>query len=187
MVDYFKVLGVSESADRYQIKSAYRELAKEWHPDRNDHKDAAAAFILINEAYAFLIDDERRQSYRIARVKVKDDRLQRERERRYREWVERSQHEVRKRAARHAQQSYESFEKSRYYKAMVLMDRIYDYIFLGLSSVILIVPVLVMLRPEEDRDPIDGATVISMGLTFGIGSLFIYFIWKYLIRKPQEA
>lgn len=187
MVDYFKVLGVSETADRNQIKSAYRELAKEWHPDRNDHKDAAAAFILINEAYAFLIDDDRRQSYRIARVKVKDDRLQRERERRYREWVERSQEQVRKRAANHARNSYENFEKSRYYRTMMLMDRIYDYIFLGLSSVILVVPVIVILRPEEDRDPLDSTSIISMGLTFAMGSLFIYFIWKYLIRKPQEA
>lgn len=61
--DYYKVLGVSRSTDKDEIKSAYRKLAKKWHPDVNKSADAETRFSEIQEAYDVLSDDEKRTAY----------------------------------------------------------------------------------------------------------------------------
>lgn len=58
---YFAILGVATSASPDEIRSAYRRLAKEYHPDCHDGD--SAAFRQIQEAYATLIDAKRRAAY----------------------------------------------------------------------------------------------------------------------------
>ena len=63
-IDYYKVLGLSKSADEKDIKKAYRKLARKYHPDVNPN-DAAAKkkFQEINEANEVLSDPEKRKKY----------------------------------------------------------------------------------------------------------------------------
>jgi curved DNA-binding protein len=62
--DYYKILGVSESAGSEEIKKAYRKLAREYHPDRNPDKPRAEErFKEIQEANAVLSDPEKRTQY----------------------------------------------------------------------------------------------------------------------------
>lgn len=61
--DYYDILGVSKTADATQLKSAYRKLALEWHPDRNKSPEAETKFKEINEAYQVLSDPQKKQTY----------------------------------------------------------------------------------------------------------------------------
>ncbi len=60
---YYDVLGVSKDADEKEIKSAFRKLAKQYHPDINKEPGAEAKFKEIGEAYAVLGDAEKRKQY----------------------------------------------------------------------------------------------------------------------------
>ena len=62
--DYYEVLGINNSADEAQIKSAYRKLAMKYHPDRNKgNAESEAKFKEASEAYSILYDKEKRQAY----------------------------------------------------------------------------------------------------------------------------
>jgi DnaJ-class molecular chaperone len=62
--DYYKILGVDRKASEKEIKSAYRKLARKYHPDVNPgDKSAEARFKEINEAQAVLTDPEKRKQY----------------------------------------------------------------------------------------------------------------------------
>src|SRR4029434_9300371 len=62
--DYYETLGVSRTADEKELKSAFRKLAMQFHPDKNpgDH-DAERKFKEINEAYETLKDPQKRAAY----------------------------------------------------------------------------------------------------------------------------
>jgi DnaJ-class molecular chaperone len=63
-IDYYKVLGVHQDADSKQLKNAFRELAFQYHPDRNENNPQASEKMKqINEAYAVLSDPKKRQAY----------------------------------------------------------------------------------------------------------------------------
>jgi molecular chaperone DnaJ len=62
--DYYKVLGVERKASDAEIKSAFRKLARKFHPDVNpNNKEAEAKFKELNEAYQVISDPEKRKKY----------------------------------------------------------------------------------------------------------------------------
>jgi DnaJ family protein C protein 7 len=66
--DYYKILGVEKTAGDIEIKKAYKKLALQWHPDKNNKDEesrsqAEVKFKDINEAYSVLSDAQKRQRY----------------------------------------------------------------------------------------------------------------------------
>jgi DnaJ-class molecular chaperone len=84
--DYYEVLGVPKSASEKDIKSAYRKLARKWHPDANpdNPKEAEEKFKELQEAYAVLSDPEKRRKYDVLGGDWESAARQAEQQRRYR-------------------------------------------------------------------------------------------------------
>jgi curved DNA-binding protein CbpA len=63
VIDYYKLLGVKTSAPQAEIKSAYRRLARQSHPDLNPNSHAAREFAVLSKAYHILSDPQERAYY----------------------------------------------------------------------------------------------------------------------------
>ena len=61
--DYFKILGISRSATDQEIKSAFRKLARQFHPDLHPHDEKAESdFTELNQAYENRSDNEKKKA-----------------------------------------------------------------------------------------------------------------------------
>lgn len=61
--DHYATLGIAPSASLSDIKKAFRQLAAQYHPDRNASPDAPARFRSVQEAYDVLSDADAREAY----------------------------------------------------------------------------------------------------------------------------
>lgn len=61
--DYYKILDIHRHATAQEIKSAYRAMSMKWHPDKNPETDVTNIMQDINEAYAILKDNNKRERY----------------------------------------------------------------------------------------------------------------------------
>jgi DnaJ-class molecular chaperone len=70
-MSYYEILGVSSSANISEIRKAYRQLALQWHPDKNQNnkKEAEEKFREISKAYEILSDPEKRRIFDESRTK----------------------------------------------------------------------------------------------------------------------
>ena len=63
MQDHYAALGIASDATLNEIRTAFRQKASIYHPDKNPSKDAAALFRMVQKAYETLSDQESREAY----------------------------------------------------------------------------------------------------------------------------
>ena len=61
--NYYEILGISQKASKNEIKTRFRKLVKEWHPDKTKLEKSEKKMAEINKAYEVLSDDEKRKIY----------------------------------------------------------------------------------------------------------------------------
>lgn len=178
--NYHKILGLEEGATLIEIKKAYRSKAKMYHPDRNKHPRAEEAFILVNEAYIMLSNPP-----------AKDEEIDHEKRKKYygtssagfQTSTERHQEAARKRAREYAQTSYEEFVNSKIYKTAMVVNKVYNYIFLICGFLIILGPILgTNFFTEEQEDKSNYFTII-MSMLMGVG--FTYGVWYFSFKIKE--
>ncbi len=114
MVDYYKILRLDYNASLDDVKKAYRQLAREYHPDINHSPDAQELFISITEAYEYLtkkltIKNDPNYYHWNANNNAAQSIID--------EWLAAERERIRTKAKMHARMRYEQFKKSSYYKS----------------------------------------------------------------------
>lgn len=180
--DYYKILGLPKGANEAEIKRAYREKAKRYHPDRNKHPRAAEAFVLVNEAYEMLSNPE------ALRKEVKAEN--KERRKKYygsskageQDFDERRE-AARKRAEVNADRSFEQFTKTPIYKTAMVMSSILDVFAIFFSVLLIVFPFMAYFSVNEEEKE----TAIAMFSLSFIGIILLIGYWKYVIRADGDS
>lgn len=106
LTKYYEILGVNASASVEELKQAYRKRAKQLHPDKNKGANAHEQFVLLSEAYDYLV------KFKSGKLKSKSTGLSHE------EWVNQELVKTRQRAAQQAKMRYQEFLNSDEYKSL---------------------------------------------------------------------
>jgi len=101
--DYFSILGLENGTVKGEIKRAYRQLAKKYHPDINPSPDAHDKFIEITEAYEILMNSDVQVYYVDQETEMDAETLRAE--------YEKLRREARENARRYARMKYEKFQQ----------------------------------------------------------------------------
>jgi len=160
VADYYKILGLPVNSTPDEIKKAYRQKARQYHPDMNPSPEAKDMFILATEAYEFLLanwDKDDEDDYR----KAMED------------WRKYRQNRSRNRARVYAQASYIRFKNTKFYKTTRIFDATTIIFSLAISVMVIVYTIygyfyrLHHPEPgEEDLSVFAFIMLLVLGMTF---------------------
>jgi uncharacterized membrane protein len=162
---YLNILEVSPNSGILEIKRAFRKKAKKFHPDLNKDSGAQDKFILVNEAYEFLMKHYNQPGFKSKKTP----------EERYRDWVEREKAKARKHAARQAQRQFEKYRNSKLYKTANLLYSIYDYFALIIGLIIVFAAIFGLHLQKDFEEGYTFNSVIAGVFLTMVGGIFICF------------
>lgn len=149
MKDYFEILKISRDATVDEIKSAYRQLAKKYHPDLNKSPDAQEMFIEITEAYEVLTNPDLHPRYRHERTVMDEETLKAAWEKARRDAYESAQRFARMKYEKFVQEQ-EAFKKSGWYDIGLFLHYLFRIIVLPLIILFILLP---LVSKEVSSDP----------------------------------
>jgi hypothetical protein len=175
LTDYYELLGLQSNSTINEIKKAYREKARLYHPDINPAPDAKDHFICITEAYEFLIANH---------DKIKSD------EETYRdameEWRKYRQDRSRKRAKVYARASYSTFKSSKFYKTTRILDGTSIIASLIVSIIVLLYTVFgYTYRLKHPIPGLDNPSVFVFLMLLILSMIFFVISFIYLRAYQQ--
>lgn len=150
LLDHYRTCGLTHTADAAAIRSAYRRLAKEYHPDVSTRSDAHARFIAITEAYEVLSDVVARDKYDRTRQSPSPKRASPHNEARYARDTEARQRAARAHAEEYSRMRYAQFDAD-------VFDSVAGYVVpkmlgcVGIGVVAIIVLVLLMILAGDNE------------------------------------
>lgn len=160
--DYHRILGLSPDASIEEIKKAYRQKARMYHPDINHTPDAKDNFILATEAYEFLIANHD--------VSANDDEAFR---RAMDDWKKYRRDRSNACANAYARASYVKFRKTRFYRTTRILDGTLIIISLFISVIVIIYTIAgYMYRMKHPLPDDQNPTVAAFILLLMVGMVF---------------
>ena len=177
LTDYYKILGLTPDSTVEDIKKAYRVKARQYHPDINHAPDAKDLFIIITEAYDFLISyHEKIKNDEDAYHQAMDD------------WRKYRQHRSRKRAHAYARAPYSTFKNSNYYRT----TRIFDgttiiYGFIVAVMVIIYTIIGYFYRLNHPIPGLEKPSVFAFIMLLALGIVFLFVSIAYLRNYVAES
>ncbi len=156
--DYYRILEVKEGASPAEIKAAYRRKAKLLHPDKNKSPNAHADFVLLTEAYEYLMDNPGAKSADYAYTYTNEA-----------EQNNAQQEASRRRAAYYANMQYRDFVKSDYFSTDDALGTIAGYFYLSTVFVFLLLFDFLLIL-------FAGAGGLMLGGVITYGGLYLAYI-----------
>lgn len=177
MPDYYKILGLPSDPTLDQIKKAYRKLARQFHPDINPAPDAKDHFILITEAYDFLISNHQR-------IKVDEKAFDQAME----DWRLYRQDRSRKRANAYARTSFSKFKNTKIYKTTRIFDKTTIIFSFIISIMVLVYTVFgYIFRLRHPVPGIENPTVFMFIMLLLLGMIFFLVSFIYLKAYHESS
>ncbi len=173
---YLNILEVSRDSGILEIKKAFRKKAKKFHPDLNKDSGAQENFILVNEAYEFLMKHYNQPGFKSKKTT----------EERHRDWVEKEKEKARKYAAYQAQKQFEKYKKSKLYKTANLLYSIYDYFALAIGLFIIFAAIFGLHLQKDFEEGYTLSSVIAGVSLIIIGGLFVYFSIMSIQSRKED-
>jgi hypothetical protein len=173
--DYYKILGLKKDAGPDDIKRAYRQLAKQYHPDINKSSDAHDQFIRITEAYEILINRDLHEYY-FHHEATRDPGFMRAQ-------YEKAREEARESAQRYARMKYEkfireqeAFKKSGWHDLILTLRYILRIMVFPIIVFLIVMP---LVSEEVSQHP---SGYVMFWLMASILILFVVNNWKVYLK-----
>ncbi len=157
---YLNVLGLEGNPSAEEIKRAFRDRAKMFHPDVSKEPNAQEKFVLITEAYEYLMD------YQSGKIKSRQVFSEEQ-------WAEQQKQQARARAAENARMKYEAFIKSDYYKSATSIADALDFFIIAITAFVLLL-ISYMAYRENGSSGLISALIIDV-----LAVSIFYYIARY--------
>jgi hypothetical protein len=170
LADYYQILGLPVNSSVNDIKKAYRQQARKYHPDINPSPEAKDKFIIVTEAYEFLIaNHDRINTDEEAYLRAMDN------------WRKYRQDRSQQRARAYAHASYIRFKKTKFYKTTRILDGT-TIIFSLILSVIMVLYTIwgYIYRLKHPLPEQEQPTVFFFLLLLAVGMGFVIISLIYL-------
>jgi hypothetical protein len=177
--NYYKILGIPETAGIDQLKKAYREKVKIYHPDVSGLPDAQQLFISLTEAYEILL---RRLS---VEKELKENHVEQSNYEEWNElqklWLREQMKRIRQMAYAQSKMKFEEFKKTPTYRATKALSKIADYVIFSVGFFI-IIGAIVGVHRQYVLGELNGANIMGVICVIIVGSTIIFYS-LHQIRK----
>jgi hypothetical protein len=176
---YYQILGIPETAGIEQLKKAYREKVKVYHPDVSKLPDAEQLFISLTEAYEILLrrlslEKELKENHVEHTNYIEWNELQKQ-------WLHEQMYRIRQMAYAQSKMKFEEFKKTPTYRATKALSKIADYVIFSVGFII-IIGAIIGIRKQYISGILDAGNIIGVICVIVVGSTIISYS-LYQIRK----